>query len=75
MNELFECDDVGDMHDYVGCMVKKQSGELILTQTVMLKSFEDEFDIKSARPVEYPEIPGTVLMPVADDVNAEDSEW
>eukprot|EP00979_Chaetoceros_neogracilis_P008816 scaffold1972_cov265-Chaetoceros_neogracile.AAC.30 len=53
MNELFDCDDVGDMHEYVGCLVENL-----------------------LRPVECPGVvvPGTVLMPVADDANDVDSE-
>ena len=70
MNELFECDDIGDMEEYVGCQINREEGELRISQPVMLQSFEDEFDIKSVKHAETPASPGTVLTPVNNDGEA-----
>ena len=51
MMNLFECDDVGEMKEYGGCMVEhnKSKGQLKVTQPVMIRSFKDEFGIELER--------------------------
>lgn len=44
MMKLFDCDDVGDMDEYVGCKINREDA-FTFTQPVMLQSFEDEFDL------------------------------
>ena len=34
MNELFDCDDVGEMREYLGCKIDKQEDRIKLTQPV-----------------------------------------
>ena len=46
MKELFDCDDVGAMTEYVGCKVERDKQLVRLTQPVMLQSFQDEFDLE-----------------------------
>ena len=48
MMSLFDCDDVGEMKEYVGCKVEhnRSKGEMKVTQPVMVRSFEDEFGVK-----------------------------
>lgn len=75
LNELFECDDIGDMNEYVGCKVDRSDGSFKLTQPVMIQSFGDEFEIGDVRATETPGAPGTILMPVDDDSAAVDEKW
>jgi hypothetical protein len=51
MKELFECDDLGEMHEYVGCKIERNLDErwVKLTQPVMLQSFQDEFELDEHR--------------------------
>ena len=43
----FDCDDVGEVKEYVGCKIvmNKEEGTMKLVQPVMLQSFTDEFDV------------------------------
>eukprot|EP00957_Ditylum_brightwellii_P201598 15326342-Ditylum_brightwellii.AAC.1 len=47
MKFIFECVDLGEMDEYVGCKVdyNKEEGFMKLTQPVLLQSYEDEFDL------------------------------
>ena len=46
MKQLFDCDDVGEMTEYVGCKVERDKQSIRLTQPVMLQCFEDEFELE-----------------------------
>jgi hypothetical protein len=60
----FDCDDVGELTDYVGCKIdiNKEEGWLRMTQPVLLQSFEDEFGIDGTNATNTPAIPGSVLQ-------------
>ena len=60
MNEV-ECDDGGEIYEFVGCKVvyNRVQRTLQFTQPVLLQSFADEFDI--AIGTEYPKTPGVPL--------------
>ena len=47
MNEMFDCEDVGKMVEYVGCKVElnEDTRSIKLTQPVLLQSFQDEFQL------------------------------
>ena len=75
MKELFECDDVGEMDEYVGCKIEKGEGKIRFTQPVMIQSFVDEFQTGSARPTGTPGAPGGVLVPVTDENSAVEPKW
>ena len=47
MKGLFDCDDVGEMKEYVGCKIERdvEGRSLKLTQPVLIQSFEDKFDL------------------------------
>ena len=63
MMERFECDDVGDIVEYVGCKIDidKENQTLKFTQPVLLQSYEDEFELPTAVP-KTPATPGSVLL-------------
>jgi hypothetical protein len=47
MGKIFDCKDVGEMNEYVGCKIERdlEAPSLRMTQPFLLQSFEDEFDI------------------------------
>jgi hypothetical protein len=66
MKKLFDCDDIGEMQEYVGCKVERnwQEGWIRLTQPVMLQTFIDEFDLdEHGKNPRTPAEPGSVLKP------------
>ena len=61
----FECDELGNMDEYVGCKVERdwENRSIRLTQPVMLQSFQDEFNISTGgRLPNTPAIPGDHLV-------------
>ena len=52
MKQLFDCTEVGELTEYVGCKIEHNKEErwMKLTQPVLLQSFEDEFDLDEQRP-------------------------
>ena len=60
----FDCDDVGDVKEYVGCRVdmNENEGRMKLTQPVLLQSFRDEFKLTTSRVPKTPAEAGTVLV-------------
>ena len=66
MNQAFECDDIGEMSEYVGCKIERKGNESFkFTQPVMCQSFQDEFDLEEAmrRVPRTPSEPNKVLIP------------
>jgi hypothetical protein len=63
MMDLFDCDDVGELKEYVGCKIDydRKVGSMKLTQPVMIQSFNDEFDLPEGKSSNTPAIPGTVM--------------
>ena len=61
MNELFACDDIGEVNKYVGCKVTRSASSIKLTQPVLLQSYVDEFDLTQIRPPRTPSVPGSTL--------------
>jgi len=58
----FECDDCGEMREYVGCKIERTGRKLKFTQPVLLQSFVDEFELPT-RTYGSPAIGGSVLVP------------
>ena len=72
MLSLFECDDVGEVKEYLGCKVERnqERGEVRLTQPVILQSFVDEFNLPQGnKMVNTPAIAGSVLNPDISEAN------
>jgi len=46
LKELFECKDLGEMHEYVGCLVTRdrEKQSVKLTQPVKIQQFKDEYN-------------------------------
>ena len=61
MKILFDCDDVGDMKEYVECNIYCDNWYFNFTQKVMVQSFKDEFDMP-IHGIITPREPGTTLV-------------
>jgi hypothetical protein len=64
MMDGFNCDEIGNMDEYVGCKVKRDyvDGSIKLTQPVMLQSVKDEFDLPGGPSPNTPAIPGSAMV-------------
>jgi hypothetical protein len=49
MKANFDCDDIGELMEYVGCKIERTDDYVKFTQPVLLQSFVDEFNIESGR--------------------------
>ena len=63
MQTHFECDDIGELKEYVGCKInyKPHRGYLRVTQPVLLQSFGDEFNLPNGKASTLPASPGETL--------------
>ena len=73
MKGLFDCDDVGNMDEYVGCKIERGHGYLKFTQPVLMQSYEDEFNLPE-RSYETPAEPNKVLQPTIEDQECDPDE-
>jgi hypothetical protein len=66
MKKRFDCDEVGELAEYVGCKVdhNKEEGWIKLTQPVLMQSYVDEFDLPEGEVPRTPATPGSVLQKV-----------
>jgi len=64
MMERFDCDEVGNMDEYVGCKLERNysNRSLKFTQPVLLQSFEDEFDLPEGKAPVTPAEAGSILV-------------
>jgi hypothetical protein len=62
MKARFDCDDIGELTEYVGCKVERTKDYVRFTQPVLLQSYVDEFSIESGRSVRTPAETGKVLV-------------
>jgi len=76
MLDQFDCDEIRNMNEYVGCKLSKNNNKLKLTQPVLLQSFKDEFDLGNKMPAMTPAEPGQILLSCdeADCLNKEDQK-
>ena len=65
MKDQFDCDDVGDLNEYIGCKVEidHENGTVKFTQPVMLQSFKDEFELDETFIPSTPMDAGKILTP------------
>ena len=74
LHSLFDCDDVGEMEEYVGCMLERNTDEgwIKITQPITIQSFEDEFNLSEfKKPITTPGEPGKVLTAATDEDKVE----
>ena len=71
MMKQFDCDEVGNMDEYVGCKVDRnfEDGTIKFTQPVMIQSFSDEFELPEGKAPNTPATPGQFLVKGDDATN------
>ena len=67
MMELFDCDDLGKMGEYVWCKINKYDG-FTFAQKVMLQSFSDEFALSKRVPITPSVLGKTLIKSTEEDV-------
>ena len=68
MMDRFDCDEVGDLNEYVGCKIERNWEErwVKITQPVLLQSFNDKFELPGTQYF-TPAETGQVLVPCKDE--------
>jgi Reverse transcriptase (RNA-dependent DNA polymerase) len=68
MMNRFECDDLGDLKEDVGCKIlcDKENRSIKMTQPLISQSFQEKFEIKDGRKITKPAAPGEALMDSED---------
>jgi hypothetical protein len=63
MKKQFDCDEVVELAEYVGCKIdhNKEEGWIKLTQPILMQSYVDEFDLPKGELPRTPATPGSVL--------------
>jgi hypothetical protein len=67
MTDRFDCDEVGELTEFVGCKLDRTDDSLRITQPVLMQSFVDEFELPEGPAVATPAEPGSVLMKARED--------
>jgi hypothetical protein len=64
MMSRFDCDEVGELKEYVGCKVDidRKERSVTLTQPVLLQNFADEFELPEGASPRTPAVAGDVLV-------------
>jgi Reverse transcriptase (RNA-dependent DNA polymerase) len=65
---VFNCDDQGEMKEYISCKVECSDGSIKILQPVLLQSLKDEFEVEASSKIGTPAAPGTVLRLGAQDL-------
>mmetsp|Transcript_19788 Transcript_19788/g.30384 ORF Transcript_19788/g.30384 Transcript_19788/m.30384 type:complete len:328 (+) Transcript_19788:378-1361(+) len=75
MMEKFNCDDIGDIKEFIGCKIsrKKKKGSMKITQAVLLQSLNDEFAAgKKGQAVRNPATLGEILRKCDEGAKVDD---
>ena len=59
--DRFDCNEIGELMEYIGCKINRGDGWIKLTQTVLLQNFKDKFDLLEVKTPRTPAAPGEVL--------------
>ena len=59
--ERFDCDEIHELMEYIGCKIERGEDWMKLTQPVLLQSFKDEFNLPDVKTPNTPAAPGKVL--------------
>jgi hypothetical protein len=64
MKARFDCDEVSDLSEYVGCRLHhdKEAGAIKFTQPVLIQSFVDEFELPERGDFRTPAAAGQILI-------------
>ena len=69
MMTQWECDEQGELKEYIGCKIdcSWDEGWMHLTQPVLLQSFKNEFDLPEGKTPVTPMPAGETLVPVEEE--------
>jgi hypothetical protein len=67
----FECNELGELKEYVRCRINRRINEIKITQPVLIQSFSDEFKLPGESPV-TPALHGSQLVKEESDVSEEE---
>ncbi|KAL7460684.1 hypothetical protein ACHAXS_001130 [Conticribra weissflogii] len=69
MKKHFECNDLGNMMEYIGCKIErsKTSRAIKITQPVLVQSLQDKFDLPDGVPPTTPAKPGTTITKLLEE--------
>ena len=70
LKKRFNCEDVGDVNEYVGCKIDRTKERIKFTQPVLIQSLVDEFDLPT-QTYRTPMAEGTVLVESETKLNAD----
>ncbi len=59
--ERFDCEDCGDIKEYMGCKIEKTKNSLKFTQPVLMQSYNDKFELPK-KSYKTPAPAGSVLV-------------
>ena len=65
--ERFDCDDNGEIREYVGCKIELVDGGIKMTHPVVIQSLEDEFDIPSGGKIPTTPAPAREVLAEGDE--------
>jgi hypothetical protein len=76
ITQIFECDEVGEINEYVDCTIQhnQKGGWMKLTQPVLLQSLKDEF-VLPYEILSSPAVPGEVFTKDDDDTNKAEQKY
>jgi len=72
--KLLDCEDSGELNEYVGVKIDKKDNAVKLTQPVLIQSLEDEFEIPQDTPKHLPVPPGKDLLSDGERLSPEDEK-
>eukprot|EP00957_Ditylum_brightwellii_P085135 6472982-Ditylum_brightwellii.AAC.1 len=75
-NERFDCDDGGEVTEYVGCKIEREDGgnSFKFTQTVLVQSYEHEYELSGRKP-NTPAETSMILEHATDDEKVNGTMW
>ena len=75
--DIFDCDEIGELMEYIKCKIERGEGWMKLTQPVLLQSFKDKFDLPDVKTPNTLAAPGEVLRSSTDMslLNKEMQTW
>jgi hypothetical protein len=74
INSIFDCNDIGELTEYVGCKIERTSRYVQFTEPVLLQSYADNFGLDKDRPTRAPAEAGKVLMKCAEGTEFSSAE-
>ena len=72
--KLLDCEDSGELNEYVGVKIDKKDNAVKLTQPVLIQSLEDEFEIPKDTPKHLPAPLGKDLLSDGERLSPKDEK-